>query len=295
MKLNQRIMQIGLGAMLLTLVLGIIYTMTTRLDNPVFLRYSMDVPVMSRESAQGQAVFILHYLTNISDERNIMGISFLEAEEFYFNTSETTPGFVANFAFFHEATNQDRGQKLGKYSLRTIFLQQTNYFREDWTGEKEVNTAIISFNDGTTLTADIGRIVLYSDPIHKSVVYQDRSEVSNDYSSISDYRMLEDVRIEGISSPLLNEEEDLFDLKFDEASFVNVKNMHYLKGHKVKVTSAILDSADAQYDIYDLKPKVNYQIEDGTRDYQRLDNIRWQRSLDKYRKALIYLRERGAL
>ncbi|MDD3172403.1 MAG: hypothetical protein PHF63_01830 [Herbinix sp.] len=298
MRLHHNIMKIGLVLMTLTMLICIVFSYSIKLNYPVFLRYCIETEAVSNQAdSYNRLVMELQYITNSNDNRLVNQVVFKEAPEIYFRASETLPGNNSLGFFIKTTTNRQLGISMGRYSLRTIYVYQDSYFREDWKGEKELNTAVLYFSDGSTRNVDLGRIILYSETNEEGVLAPETTTSSSDFSSSTSYRVEDNVRLLNFSSPLLGNAPDFMYFKIDNINFTDISGMEYEKGNGLRITSKFNNSqaSSYHYDVYDIRPKLNYKIEDGATKYIRVYNIRWQRSIYDFKNTLNYLKERGAI
>ena len=295
MKRNHRIMLIGIGLMLLALLICMGSNSYTWLRKPVFLSCCMEAPVGSNQSAS-MVVFKLQYITNSSDKRQVMNISFREVPEMYFFASESLP--LEGLVSFYSNVNLPMGQKLGKYSLHTVYVYQNNFFREEWEGEKELNTAEIRFNDGSSMTTNIGRILLYSEAVTEGALdskLYSNNNVMNEYRSV--FQANKKLTILSLSSPYMKEVASFIDIKVDDKKLDKIAGTIYNQYDNIAVNirSNTTDENGLNYDMYNIAPKLCYRDENGVNGYIRIHNIEWVRSFKTFKDTLNYLKEKGAI
>lgn len=295
MKRNCRIMQAGLGIMLSALLLCLGFDYFTRLKNPVFLNYCIEASAVSFQGdGYRNLLFEIQYFTNSEDKRQVEDISFQEAPEMDFLATEMPS--ADGFQFMNP--NQTPGITLGKYSLRTIYIYQSNNFREDWEGEKELKTAVIRFNNGSLMTVDLGKLILYSDPPQEgaidgdSAIYHDSSM----YKQSSVFRVSSRISLISLSSPFM-EEASFIEMKVDNSEADEIAGRIYDKNDNIAVDTVINtgNNIEMGYDVYNIVPRLNYKDTAGAAGYVRIHGIHWERSFHTLKDALSYLKERGAI
>jgi hypothetical protein len=289
-------MYIGMGMMLLAMIASILFCYRIRVKGPVFLRNCIEAEAFSnQQDYNNSVVFQLQYITNSSDKRKVCGVSFADVPEIEFMASETAPGGF--FTFFNSNAEQQLGTSLGRYRLRTVYVLQRSCFREEWKGEKELGKAMFQFSDGSSLVADVGRIILYSDPAEQDALNSNMSSSSSNFNSSVSYSANENITMEKISSPLQNDFPNLLSLKLDGVNYNAVSGRRYKKGESFSISSAFdhLQQMEQDYDVYDLRPKLTYRKADTTTGFIRIYNVTWQRGLYDFKSALSYLKKRGAI
>jgi hypothetical protein len=241
-----------------------------------------------------QIIFQINYITASSDPKSVIGISFPEAPEMTFSATEN--GYNVSISMvMNPQTNL--GAIYGKYSVRTVYVFLESMDETGWNGEKTLHQAQLQYNDGSSVLADLGTVILYRDEgNNQDFIGMNSASSSSDGSASSDYRINDKIRITSVSSDLLPLARDYFDIKingvnYNEFTFVDIeKNKHlYLDSqfHEPQITAT-------SYDYYDIRPKLYYLTESGEEGYFRAYNITWQRTFYQYKDILFYLLERGA-
>lgn len=294
MKINRIILRIGLGIILITTLLCIGFTYYTTLKAPIFLRYCIEAAIPEQADIPNSQVIIqLNYITASSDSRSVIGISFPEAPEMTFSATEN--GYNASFGMvMNPQTNP--GTVYGKYSIRTVYVFLERMDQTGWKGEKILHQAQLQYNDGSSVLADLGTIILYRDETdNQDLVSMNSASSSSDGSASSDYRIKGKVRITSVNSELLPSALEHFDIKingvgYNEFSSVDIENNDHLsldsQFHDPLVTKT-------SYDHYDIRPKLTFLTESGEEGYVRAYNITWRRSFFQYKDVLFYLLGRG--
>lgn len=292
MRINKIIMKVGVSLIVLTLIGCITFSYFTKLKNPVFLRCCIETQAI----ADSTPVMQLRYITNIKDKRKVCNISFLETPEVFFYASEDSYG-NSGFTFYNNGIQQI-GNNIGRYNLRTVYVYLDFNTMEKLKDTTELNNAQIGFNDGSTLAVDLGRIILYRDNIsHGNTLSQESGRSSNDFSSLQTYSVEEDITLQDMKSPLLDEAPKSMDFKVDGINYYDISGVKYTSRDRINIGINFNDdqNQDMKYDVYDIRPKLLYENADKTTDYIRILNIRWERGLYEYKDLLSYLHDRGAI
>ena len=239
MKLDKKILYYGIGSIVLSLLACIGLTFYMKLDQPVFLRYCMEVPAKFSETINYyEPVMQLEYITNSNDKRTVTGISFAEAPDIYFNATENRPGFTT-FQAFNGSSNTSLGNIMGRYSIRTVFVYMTiDIFQDGMTKDIELGKAQIHFSNGDTLDTDLGRVILYNESDGaKSLPGGGYSSNSTNDKQITSFRMAEDITLSGMESVLVDLAGDTLNLEVNDTKYNEIEGIEITKGSRVEISS----------------------------------------------------------
>jgi hypothetical protein len=278
-----------------TIISCVGFSYLTRLREPVFLTYCVAVSaVPSATTGYQQPILELQYLTNNLDPREVTGVSFLEEPDYTFIATENAQYFNNSFSFFSNSTVPTRGETLGRYSLRKVYLYMNNYFIEDWQGEVELNNAWINFSDGSTRKVNIGRILIYSERSQVPALDMTESSSSNQGVAYTTFRVRQSLSNLKVESPIIKEADTAMELTVDSCRYDELESLNPKRGDSLTVRNQILASAqEGGYDIYDVRPKLTYTKEDGTKGYTRIYDMTQQKYFYGYIDVLKYLIGRG--
>ncbi len=295
-KSNQIALRIGLVIMVLATLLcsGFIYY--TKLGSPVFLRYCMDVELPQPDGPSfSQPIFTLNYITNMTDQNSVNGITFPEAPEIQLIATENA--YNTGMVYFN-SSNQGLGSQYGRYSYRTIYLYPGFIDLEGWTGEKVVHKAELHLNNGDTLTVDMGTIVFYRDQENQDEYLGSlRSSSTSDGSSNMRYQVDPDIELVSVKSDLLDQAEGISYYRIDGYDYKEFPPQPY-KNDGVLDIAMQFGSADNNagntYDYYNIGPKLYYRDPEGNIKYERIYCYPQEKYFRDYKEMLFYLNERGA-
>jgi hypothetical protein len=300
MKRQEQLLRRCILVIAVTFALGIGFAYATRLREPVFLTFCVEVSTVPEpESGYHQPVLELQYLTNTDDQKNVTGISFLQAPDISFRATEYIQnyGMMSTFGTF---ASQKLGETIGRYSLRKVYVFMDNYFLKDWKGQIELNTARIQFNDGSTVQADLGRIILYSEDAQNWGFAMSVSSSSNQGEASTDYRASRNLSNITLQSPLLSDAGRRMELSINGQLYEDFSSMKCSKGEKLLVRSRYRKETEtgtegAEYDFYDVRPVISYTGEDGSQGALRIYDMTYRRYFYSYLEVLKYLRSRGKI
>ncbi|CDI48198.1 hypothetical protein BN906_00138 [Clostridium tetani 12124569] len=245
-----------------------------KLKNPVFLKMFVEKYVYVNEDSSFVDGLELKYITNISDNRKVIDINFKEQPNIEIIVSHNPMGYE-NFSFFdNNNSNKQIGDIYGRYIVNTIYLNINNLDKKF--NEIELNNAKVSFDDGSTLDSNLGRIILYKDKNnHEDIVEHISSSGSSDGTSSSDKKLKKDIKLLNVESPLLDDLKDYFDISIGEINYKDISGVKYEKDKvlsthsKFKTPKSIFE----EYSFYDINPKLYYEDIKGNKSYIRIYNI----------------------
>ncbi len=249
--------------------------------------------VPSPDTGYRQHILELQYLTNRNDTKEVIGISFLEAPDYFFIATEIQQ-FSNSFSFFQSGNSTSLGENLGRYSLRKVYLYMDNYFIGEWKGEVELKNAQITFNDGSTSVVDLGRILLYSDEQEVPALDVLSSSSSNQGTTMTTLWVRQELSGFKLVSPILQDADPAMEITINSYSYDELELLKLKRGDHLIFESYIRNHSEAGgYDIYDIRPKLIYTKEDGTQGFIRIYNINKSKYFYGYLDALKYLIGRG--
>ncbi|KHO40384.1 hypothetical protein [Clostridium tetani] len=274
MDLNKKILKFGLLLIIISLIFTIILASVYKLKNPVFLKMFVEKYVYVNEDSSFVDGLELKYITNISDNRKVIDINFKEQPNIEIIVSHNPMGYE-NFSFFdNNNSNKQIGDIYGRYIVNTIYLNINNLDKKF--NEIELNNAKVSFDDGSTLDSNLGRIILYKDKNnHEDIVEHISSSGSSDGTSSSDKKLKKDIKLLNVESPLLDDLKDYFDISIGEINYKDISGVKYEKDKvlsthsKFKTPKSIFE----EYSFYDINPKLYYEDIKGNKSYIRIYNI----------------------
>lgn len=290
MKNDDRLLRTSIILIAFTIVCCVGFSYLTRLKEPVFLTYCVAASAVPPPSTgYQQPVLELKYLTNRNDTREVNGISFLEAPDYYFMATENMQ-FSNSFIYSSDNLTQQRGEALGRYSLRTVYLYMNNYFIEDWKGEVELNNALISFNDGSTCKVNLGRILIYSDTSEVPALDMTSSGSSNQGIAKTTLFVRQKLRNLKVESPIIEEADPAMELTINSLSYDALEALEPKRGDTLSIENIIKSvPGEGAYDFYDVRPKLTYTKEDGTQGFTRIYDMTYRKYFSGYIDVLKYL------
>ena len=295
---NKRLLQAGTLIILAVFAGCIWFIQYTRLEEPVFLRYCAEVSAVPKQlGLEHGTIITLRYITDADDKRTVWGISFPEMPDLQLEASEYQPGRY-NTGFIYNTSAPQNGVVYGRYCLRSVYVSMNNYFQEDWEGETELHRAEIKLSDGSTFETDLGKIILYSDRLAEDAVNTYYSSSSNTDTASAGYKVLKDITIKSLESPVLMDAFAFLDLQVDDQQLGSIQPKEYKSGDTFLINNQFLDYQNYvnAYDEYDLRPKLIYEAADGTEGYTRIYNISSRRNFEDFWDVFDYLKGfRGVL
>lgn len=147
MDLNKKILKYGLILICLTLGFTIVFILSNRLEEPIFLKMYIEEKAYKDSDSYKLEDFQLKYITNVGDNRRVIDVYFKEVPNIYVDVSYSP--FSYNSFLSNNATNCEIGDRYWIYSINTIYLEI--FIDSEEFDEIEVNNAVFKFNDGSTL------------------------------------------------------------------------------------------------------------------------------------------------
>ncbi len=197
--------------------------------------------------------------------------------------------------FFKYISNNQRENKYGIYAINTIYFNMNLKNIDKKLNEIELNNVKVTFNDGSTLETNLGKIILYEDK-NKN---KDREFVSSSASSDNEFsstiKLRNNIKLLKVDTPLLNDTKDYFNLSIDNIDYKDISGKKYekdtmLSSHsKFKIPNAILK----KYSYYEIQPKLYYEDNNTNKSYIFIDNIHYSPNNFDFIGIFKYLKLRG--
>lgn len=296
-----KILKISLTLILLFLVIVVIIINKLKLDKPVFLMNSCEIETYGDRGKYSLETneIKLKYISNVEDTRHVIGITFKDTPDINFSATEDD-GYGKAVGDFEESIKVD---KHGRYGVHIIHVTSTDVNYKDYSEEIMLSEAIIEFNDGSKVDVNLGKIILYKGKNDPVALENISSQTSNNTTSATAFTVNEDVIIEKIESPLLEETSEIFDFNISVTGFGETTEKKYEEGTKIKKDSIIICSSEyngsedilKDYNLYDIKPKISF-----TNDYDDRYSWRYGHMSNYYKEYTCYglykyLKARGEL
>ena len=298
MKKETNLLRICMILISITIVSGMAFSYLTRLKEPVFLRYCVAASaVPSPKTGYQEPVLELQYLTNSNDTREVIGLQFVEAPDYFFMVTENAMFYnnTNTVTFYSNDAPNQRGELYGRYSLRKVYLYMNNFFLEDWKGEVELNNAQVTFSDGSSLRVDLGKIVLYRDNATDPTLLMMKSSSSNQGYGETILRAQHNLKDFKVESPLIDEASRKLELTLNSLPYDDIKTLTLKKGDSLTVTSGEKSDPSQKdaYDVYDVRPRLTFTREDGSRGSVRIYDMNQRKYFYGYLDVIKYLIGRG--
>lgn len=293
MDLNKKILKVGLILVASSLIFAIGFALVYRLDNPVFLKMYVEQYIQSNQNSVVVDNFRLSYITNISDKRKITDIYFEEEPDIEVDVSY---GFNHNgFSFFNNnSQNSQNGYIYGRYVLKPLYVHMDLSKIQKEYEELELNNAKITFNDGSTIDVNLGRIILFKDVRNGDDIKTVSTSSSNTGTSTFTARINKDIKLLSIESPLLEDLEDYFDISVGDVDYRKISGIEYKKDKLLDIHAKVKTPED-KYMFFDIKPKLYYEDKEGNISYTRIYNIKYIPKNFDIKGVFHYLKSRGEI
>lgn len=290
MEKNNRIFK-GILVLALILILagsGSIYCF--RLDAPVFFPHYYDLRVQ-RDDMYAENL-VLRYVTNAYDTREVTAAQFVEVPEVTLFASEREEAIFP----WESQEKGVPGEIHGRYSVRKVYVRNLSIPEEVQVDGKVIRNLKVQFDDGSEMTVDIGELHLYEPQRREeeSPYEHVSSSGSSDGTSLTVYRMLEELTLTETKSPLADKLKGRLDWRIDEKLPEEAVGHVYGEGSLLNVSSEVLpgeDSMDA-YAVFDVQPQITFMDGEGKRFTQRFYNMRSQAENYSFTGLRAFIRER---
>lgn len=273
---NKKILKTGLILIGVTLLLSISTFFFLKIKRPVFLNhyYEYQMYLLNEDDlyySVGHNIPIrLQYVTNVSDDRQVTGISFKEAPDLNVNASEYEPTNFFSGMFQTSSNNNTLGTNIGRYNLRNVYLSL--YVPIDSVPDKlELSEAVIHFNNTEQLEVNIGKLILCKEEQPERDYLKRRySSSSSNGESNSPYDLLDDITIKTIDSPLLDKLNKYINLKVNNEEYTAANGKEYKKGETIFISYTLNPDVASDFIRFGFDPKLYYQNSQGNTYYERL-------------------------
>lgn len=287
MGINQRLYKSLLLLVGLSMALSGFYMRAIRLEEPVFFQHFMEVPIPEEGASGGGIHLNLGYFTNTADDRRVIGIAFLEAPEWMVMATEHD--IRPDFGWTHEEP-----ETYGHYTLRRVFCEiQPSPSLEDMDG-RTVTTARVYWSDNTESIVDFGAIHFYRYASAEGLEFSTGSGFSDGISTTR-YRALENLELQGVSSPLLESFSHRIELRVNGSDWHTVQGVSVDKDSYMTISAKVLPTEDLQeaYTRFDLHPEITYTLMDGSMQRLRFHNLSSIYHRYSFKDLYRYAKERG--
>lgn len=245
-----------------------------RLEEPVFFTHYYDLRIESEMENGYNEGFILGYVTNAYDKRVVTAIEFEEIPELKLWASERE-----DVPFQWESEEKGvPGEIHGRYSVRKVFVRNFTIPEEVKADGKVLRKAKIQFDDSSEITVDIGEVHLYENERRNEVRPYEHvsSSSSSDGTSLTVYRILEELTITDAENPLAERLKGRLNWKIDGEEPDEALGSVYGERSILSVSSRVLTGEDILdiYSLFDFHPVITFTDQEGEVYTQRFYNMR---------------------
>ncbi|EJE7235867.1 hypothetical protein M5L40_004064 [Clostridium botulinum] len=298
MEINKKILHIGLFLIGISLIFTIVFASVYKLENPVVIKMFIEKNIYTNEVNENSALadgFELKYITNISDNRKIVNIKFKEKPDIEVTVSDDSLGY-GDMPFFNDINKQSEN-KYGIYVVNTIYISMNLKNIDKKFNEIELNNVKVTFNDGSTLNANLGRIILHKDESNFKDIDHIGSSGSSDCEFSSEKRLKKNIKLLKVDTPLLDCIKDCFNISIDNIDYKNISGTKYEKDKVLSIYSKFKTpkSISEKYSYYDINPKLYYEDNKENRSYTSIDHISHTPDSFDFIGIFKYLKLRGVI
>lgn len=295
MDLNRKILKRGIIIIILGLIISLGIAIFMRLDKPVFLKNYSETAFSVSGDYIDEGNFTFKYITNVSDKRKVTDIKFEECPNLVFYPRGNM-GFGDVFSMFSQNDYQ-REDSYGRYVIRNIYITIDGRYLGEY-DEIELSNGKITFDNGEVMDVNLGRIKLYNYSKYRGEHFDFSSGgSSSDGTSSTEMKVKDDITLVEIDTSLLEEIEDLVEIKIGNIKYKNISGIQYRDGDLMNIYSKFQEPQDIlrKFNIYDIEPKLNYKTSDERFFYRPINNIRYEKRDFNLWEIIKYLRERGEI
>lgn len=251
---DRTVFKIALCLAVLCMAGGIYFRYMFRLREPVFLENEKAVQVNPIEGGEAgwYANLTLRYITDEKDDKMVWFVEFPELEEtVYFGEHGESPDLMT-----------EKEEQYGQYYLHTV----TGQIRQDsqpFTGNRAVITkGVITFTDGSSQTAELGKIMLvYDESVKGKRLAENRALVSKTIGGIKQILNINCVGTMTVKEIFFPETvENLFTVKINEEELADFSSVAVRPEDALVLTARGKIPLIEEYRFIDRRPVVLFEI-----------------------------------
>jgi len=297
---NHKVLKNGLNLILLTLVISIGIAYYLKLDRPVFLKSYIERYLPSTEGEHYlDAQFIIRYITNGDDGSTANYIEFEEYPGIYVNASEYNQ---SGFRFFNNNENRIPGHKVGRYSVRDIYLTIDARNVDNKNEDIRLTKAKVHFSNGDVEVVDIGEWILYEKgEFHVSEHFEHMMGKGFSDDTYQTQNIQEKVKVDieliKMESNILDQFQGFIEIKVGNKDYKDISGEKYTAGDYLKIDSVFKTPTDPELSMYDfdLRPQLQYKDSEGKPFIYRFYNVDYRKYNFEFLEIIKFLRVRGEL
>lgn len=296
MELNRKILKYGLVIIVLSVVVNGIFSWSITLEQPVFMKMYIEKSILQYSDKYVRDTIELKYLTNLSDKRKITGIEFPNEPHVYVDVMHGS-NLWNPFSSLNNRQETLKGKRVGRYYLRTanlyLYLEDIG---EEW-DEIELSTAQIEFDDGTTMLADLGKILIYNREEREKIIESRHTSRSSDGTGFLSANVIKDIKLLDIEDSIFDNPKDYYSLFIGDKEQGEFKGISFDYGDTIELRFKINKSMTSvdNFTYFDVRPKLFYEDNEGNIAYIRSHNISYEPRYFSFINLLRYLRARGEI
>lgn len=294
MEKNKKLLKTSLILIAITLVISMGTSFYLKLDKPVFLLKYMDRDLPIYDTGYyGDVEFHLRYITNANDTKMVNHIEFPEAPNLMGYSTETGGAFLS----FFPGPNQIPGQRVGTYSVRTIYVKIDAHNIPVSEDEIHLSKARVHFTNEEIIDVELGEIVLYGYRRSDEYLNHYSGRSSSDGTSSTLMKAIGDITVHRVESPFLSKFKHLIELKINDTDYDNISKMVFKSGDELKVFSKFHEPTDIieKLSEFNIHPKIYFEDNEGNTHAHRIYDINYRQHSFEFMDIIKYLRARGEL
>ncbi|MDD6795894.1 MAG: hypothetical protein PUE01_10885 [Clostridiaceae bacterium] len=286
MSKNNKILKISLALVIVSALISIAVVMKLKVKKPVFFENFIEVQTSGYEGKYSldENAFNIKYITNIDDNRNVVGITFKEFPEGNFLVGENND--VENY---------------GRYAVHTLNITSFDIDFKENIDEIILTEADVLFSDGSNLTVDLGKIAICKSQDSPADLERFNSTFSSEGECVVSVKTNEDVTIEKVETPF-TDVMSKFNYSINNVSGIHnfdedIKGKSFKKDTYVEFLSEYKESDDIieNYTRYSFRPKVYFVNKYNDRYSGKYFTMKNENIQYSYYGLYKYLKARGEL
>lgn len=290
-KSSKRNLIVGLLSLFaVAMAIGVVAWNNLKIDEPIYFRYLVEhyLPTIS-DSLVETSILQLNYLQDITDEREVTEVSFI-------NHPELIVSVLYNDI-----------EKVGVYKISsaTLYLEWDQSTLDELPKSIEVNDILVKYSDDSSQKIDIGSICIYSGLSEEHLLKAVNSIPLWELKRVQTYKTNETLMIDGlseVSKRILNQADIIqsYSLLGNNIDITDVSEAVKLEKYEVLEFNMQLKDFDrmrfidlnSTYDYYQIRPELVFHTESGESYFTAIHNPPISIHFQNYHDVRSYVKRR---
>lgn len=290
-KSSKRNLIVGLLSLFaVAMAIGVVAWNNLKIDEPIYFRYLVEhyLPTIP-DSLVETSTLQLNYLQDITDEREVTEVSFI-------NHPELVVSVLYNDI-----------EKVGVYKISsaTLYLEWDQNALDELPKSIEVNDILVKYSDDSSQKIDIGSICIYSGMSEKQLLESVDSTPLWELERVQIYKTNDILMIDGlseISKRILNQADIIqsYSLLGNNIDITDISGaVKFEKNEELEFNMQLKDfdrmrltDLNSTYDYYQIRPKLVFHAESGESYFTAIHNPPISIHFQNYRDVRKYVKRR---